>query len=240
MGILSDTISKIKEEVEKKEIPISEELRKEYEDYIINKLKDKKKGNEIIIKILNSIIDGKEEEINLLKVGINSGNVINQEIEKIKELLMPEKKPFQKDKVKYFKRYTIFFIATLITVIILIVLLILPIFYREMIENSIFLQISYRISILIPFSMIIALFIYQFQNALKHYHKACEAIHVMGSYPAIIKTISINEQEKEKVNARLFEILFDWHPRPNEWKSRKKSISSMENIMKAIKDLKDS
>lgn len=240
MGILSYTLSKIKQEVDEKGITISGELIKEYDEYVSNNSTDKKKGIEIIIKMMNSVINSKEEEINLLKVGMSSGNLINQEIEKIKELLQPEKKPFQKDKDKYFKRYTIFFIATLITAFMLAALLILPIFYKEMLDSSIFSQISYRVSILIPFSMMIALFIYQFQNALKHYHKACEAIHVMGSYPAIIKTISISEQEKEKVNARLFEILFDWHPRPNEWRSRKKNISSMENILKAFKDLKDS
>ena len=190
--------------------------------------------------MLNSIIDSKDEEINLLMVGINSGNVINQEIEKIKEILMPEKKPFQRDKDRYLKKYTFFFRATIVTTIILTCLLILPIFNRDMIDSNVSTQISYRISILIPFSMVIALFIYQFQNALKHYHKACEAIHVMGSYPAIINTISLNEHEKEKVNARLFEILFDWHPRPTEWRYRKKDISSVENILKTIKDLKNS
>ncbi len=238
MGILSDTIAAIQDEVKIEEINYSIEFNLEIDDYISTKSTDKQKGTEIILKIIRNIIKQKQSEINLLKIANGTTNTVSQGIEDLKDLLKPEKKPFQRDKRKYSFQYWLFFSLTIITIILLIVLLIFPLHYKNWLDAKISSQIIYRISVLLPFSTIIALLIYQYRNALKHYHKACESIHIMGSYPAIINAICVNQDQKEKACARLFDVLFDWHPRPNEWSMKKQNTLALKTLLKEVDNLK--
>ncbi|AXG72391.1 hypothetical protein KORDIASMS9_04663 [Kordia sp. SMS9] len=238
MGILSDTIVAIQDEIETEEINYPAEFVIEINDYVSTKSTDKEKGTEIILKILRHVIKEKQSEINLLKIANGTTNTVSKGIEDLKDLLKPEKKPFQRDKRKYSLQYWLFFSLTIITVITLIFLLILPLHYKNWLDTAISTQIIYRTSVLLPFSAIIALLIYQYRNALKHYHKACESIHIMGSYPAIINAICVNQDQKEKACARLFDVLFDWHPRPNEWSMKKQNTLMLKTLIKEVHNIK--
>ncbi|WP_298416825.1 hypothetical protein [uncultured Kordia sp.] len=238
MGILSDTITAIRNEVNIEEIDCPTDFSQEMDNYISTKCTDKEKGTEIIMKIIRFIIEKKQAEINLLKTAPGTTDVVSQEMKKVKDLLEPEKKPFQRDKRKYSLQYWLFFSLTIITVITLIFLLILPLHYKNWLDSKISTQIIYRTSVLLPFSAIIALLIYQYRNALKHYHKACESIHIMGSYPAIINAICVNQDQREKACARLFDVLFDWHPRPNEWSMKKQNTLMLKTLIKEVHNLK--
>ncbi|WP_299273580.1 hypothetical protein [uncultured Psychroserpens sp.] len=232
MGILSDTITVIREDLKKEQISFSDDLNQDIEHYISNKLTDKVKGKQIIQNIISEMIEHGKVQIDLLKTGDRTMYRVSQEIEDLKILLRPERKPFQKDMRKYGNQFWLFFALTILTVLVLVYLLVLPVIHKGLIEHKLATQLIYRISILIPFSTIIALLIYQYQNALKHYHKACESIHVMGSYPAIINTICMNQKEKERANSRLFDILFGWNPRPSGWSSKDKKTPDIEQVLK--------
>ncbi|PTX61103.1 hypothetical protein C8N46_105259 [Kordia periserrulae] len=223
MGILSDTLKIIKEKVESKQVKLSSQLLNEVEEYVVNKSTDKSIGFEIVKKILDEIFEYKDKEIQLAKLANKTDHDAVQSFEKLKAILKSEKKPFQKDKSKYFIQYSFFLILAILSIILLVYLLTLPILNKNLLPENTSGQIMYRISLIVPFSTIIALLIYQYMNALKHYHKACESIHIMGSYPAIIKAICSNEKQKQKASERLFDILFDWQPRPRGWKLNKAS-----------------